>query len=675
MKKQFFNRITSVLLALVMVLSLIPMTALGVYAEEADVDLSADTIVIDSVADWNAVAAASADTDFTGKVIKLGDNIAFGETAAPVLFAGTFKGEFYGNGKTVSGKTLAGDNLIAVTVDGGTISGDDAEGSGNKMTITGVEDTPAAVGGGMVANTIQDGAKIRNIIVKKCVLDSTNANNAAMLVGNAINSATGMDTRISNCIVEECTFSVKTHGGAILGNLNDTKSAPVTIEHCTVKATTLNAANGGAVAAIVGKLNDKSHAAVDSCTVASDVSVYGAKKQNWAHAVGMVVGQAGAAISNNVMGASNGSLSVKNCNVAGTIKTPAGASSVGGVVGAVGLKGECILSNNTVNVVYDGMNQGNLSIGGVLGVYIGGGTLYISECTVVGSMTDNKTSQGSPRVGSILGYGQGTNSGTSTIEKCYGRVDMAMPNAAYGRVGGIVGAWNTASSTLNIKDCYYEGSLTATHTAGVVAEYASASGTNTVNAENVVVVSDVEKVFVKRKADKAVSGSVATATDCYTTALADASGFITVSENLINGLVKKDGDKVVYVRDYVNSNLVQLAKLEGGKYAVRFIGTSIFEDVSVAAMEVVVGDRSFAKGNATAYDKLVAYGESDAITEIKSEDFGAEKFFAIVIENIPADALEGVVFTISLSITVGEGDGAEIHEATFTGTIPPAALV
>ena len=70
-------------------------------------------------------------------------------------------------------------------------------------------------------------------------------------------------------------------------------------------------------------------------------------------------------------------------------------------------------------------------------------------------------------------------------------------------------------------------------------------------------------------------------------------------------------------------------------------------------------------------DILEAYGESDAMTKINSEAYGAEKFCAIVVKNVDAENLADVVFTISFTATV---DGAE-YTANFTGSIPAEALV
>lgn len=671
MKKQFFNKVTSILLVFVMVLALVPMTIPTVFAEEADVDLSADTLVIDSVADWKAVAGESASTDFAGKVVKLGGNIAFGEEAAPVLFSGTFAGTFYGNGYTVSGKTLAGKNLIATAVSGGTIDGGDGvEGSNKAMTITGfvVETDEQYVA--LVASVISGTSKIRNINISDCALTSTTSV-AALIVSSAANDTPDSDpvanfdsicAEISNCNVDGCTLTVKSQGAFVLGAGNG--NSYVTVAGCDVTDSDIVATQSG-VAAIVGKTNAKSYVVVSNCSTASDVTITSSNlgnNNNWAFAQGMIVGQAG---SN---GTTVGQLTVANCTAAGNLSL-AGGATAGGIVGSINLSGNNSISN-CVSTVEFTTNRGNLTIGGILGNYhgCGAGALTISKCNVTGTVADATSSGGSPRMAGVLGRSQGTATGKTIIEQCYVDVDVSA-NSTYDKLGGIIGEWNTGSTLLFVRNSYYEGTVTSAK-----ANAAAIIGTKGGNVtETTVYINDI---IVNSAAASTVSTtSFTNVANNYTmNGNITNNGFVQIENSAITAesLIKRDANGFVEsVRGYVNCNLVQLAKQADGKYAVRFIATSVFDDVSAATMSVSIGDYKFEVEESTIMDILEAYGESDAMTKINSEAYGAEKFCAIVVKNVDAENLADVVFTISFTATV---EGAE-YTANFTGSIPAEALV
>ncbi len=666
MKKKFFGKFAAMLLTFVMVITLMPAGTLGVFAEDtASVELTDGVYVIDSVADWVAV---SEDESYADKTVKLGADIDFGATAAPVLF-GTFTGTFYGNGRTVSGASLAGINLIATVVNGGTVDGGDGvENSGKVMTISGFDVTTSTQKTAFVAGQVKGRATIENVTVSGCKITSTTSV-CSFVVGDIANDTAdsapidnfdSICATISNCTVENCIGSFKHQSGMILGTVSDKGYASVV--GCKVTgSSSLTTTNGAAAGMIIGKMNAGSYAVITGCETGSEVVLEAKGTQTgYALGAGMIVGNL------KETAASNGMLTVSDCVAKGTIISK--ASNTGGIVGSVASHETCTISNCTVDVQISS-TAGNGFIGGIIGAWYpsSNSSLNISKCDVRGTITDTKsTGEASPRFGGIIGASPSghTSEQTSVIEDCYVDMDIstAMP---YGRVGGIFGDWGVASATLNIEDCYYEGTLSATNVGGVGARLSNSAA----NINNVIVVSDTKKVCFKE--DKTTTTIIS---DCYATNETTQAGFAVISDTLVEGLVKYDGNgDIAKIRDHFNCNLVQVSeKGSDGTYSIRFIGTSVYDTVSSASMTVsadVGSEKVEFSADCEAYDTLDAYTGVDAMTAIDANAFGAEKFFAVIINGIPAEGANDIVFTITLKVTV---DDAE-YNATFSGKIPPAA--
>lgn len=682
MKKQFFNKVTSILLVFVMVLALVPMAIPAVYAEEADVVLSADTLVIDSVADWKAVAGASASTDFAGKVVKLGGNIAFGEEAAPVLFSGTFAGTFYGNGYTVSGTTLAGANLIATTASGTIDGGDGVEGSNKVMTITGFTITASANNTALVAGTLTGTANVKNFTVSNCSVTASKSTvayvvasvNQATTNDDPVNNFDSICATISNCTVIDCVATYTHQSAMILAAVNNNSYAKVV--NCKVLesengTTKLTATGGAAAGMIVGKMNASSYTKIIGCETAEGVELDVKNTQTgYAIGAGMIAG----CLKENVVTDSSGNtvkgmLSVYDCIAKGTIVSK--ATNTGGIVGSIVASVPCEIKNCTVDVNISTTRGGDAIIGGVIGAWYPGeaASLTVSECNVQTSITATGTNGGgSPRFGGILGAAPSgfTSATENKIENCYVDADITVAHQ-YGRAGGIIGDWGVSSATLNISDCYYTGALSANKTGGVSARCKN----STLNVNNVIIASDVANVGNKEE------DGIITFTKCYTTnGDASKAGFVTVSDKFVNSLITMNGNKIADVKAYEDCNkcnLVQVAKQADGKYSIRFIATSLFDGkvVTAASMTAAVGDTVFPVNESTILEELEAYGENGAMTKITSEEYGADMFCAIVIDNVPAENLENVEFTITFKMTVGGVD----CKTDFTGFIPAEALV
>ena len=107
MKKRF-QKLTSFVLALVMVVTMVPAGMFVATAEEVSPELAAgladientSEFVINSVDDWKAVAATN--NQFLGKTVKLGADIdAQGETLPQLFMFGNVRCTFDGQGYTI----------------------------------------------------------------------------------------------------------------------------------------------------------------------------------------------------------------------------------------------------------------------------------------------------------------------------------------------------------------------------------------------------------------------------------------------------------------------------------------------------------------------------------------------------------------------------------------------
>lgn len=742
MKKGFFSKAISFSLALVMVALMIPMGAIGVFADVADVDVTAENVVIDSVADWNAVAAVTGDT-FEGQTVSLGAHISFGNEAAPVLFD-TFSGTFLGNGFTVSGTAMTDQNIIANIVTGGTIDGGDGTENSNKvMTISGFTyNSTGKTTIAIVAGTLNAASAVKNVKVDGCTITADKS-----FSGVVVSTAVGGDFNdnkalISNCTVTNCTANFTHQSGLIVGGV----SAYVTIENCSVSASSITA-SAAAVGAIVGKMNGGQNARISNCEVASNVTISTASaKDGYAEGVGMVVGLAG---YDNKIGTS-GSLSVTGCKVGGTIIAKGGDNSswskyhsAGGVVGALGLAGDNDISNNTVNVtitatsgkVYVGgivgssvsklnisentvnvtLNSPNNSTGGVIGYYSGQGesSITVSKCKISGSIYETEDSKGSPRIGGIIGRAvknpTAASTGENKIEKC--NVDMSIYSASkYSKLAGLVGGWGDAAmdAKLDIDDCYVDSIMAVSYltrkdenddgepnpvSAGIVSEIKS----NGITVDNVIVAATMttttfnstDKTFATVNKNNTVmkKGAVLfnsktnglNAVDvhnCYTTVTASTqSGFAVVGNaDMLANLIKYDSKNFIEnVNDHFRCGLVQVSNAVDGNYMIRFIGTSAFNDVTSAHMTITatLGTevRTF-EADCEAYDVLTAHKSTTQIERVASEAYGAEKFVAITVNEIPAASANDIVFDIELTVVVG---GVTYTVTANDMLIPPVA--
>ncbi len=740
MKKGFFSKTILLFLALVMVALMVPMGAIGVFAETADVDVTAETVVIDSVADWEAVAAVTGDT-FEGQTVSLGADINFGSESAPVLFD-TFSGTFLGNGHTVSGTAMIDQNIIASVVTGGIIDGSDGtENSDKMMTISGFTyNSTGKTTIAMVVGTLNAASAVKNVKVDSCKITSDKSL-ASFVVSTAVGTDfEGNKALVSNCMVTNCIAKFTHQSGLVVGGV----TKYVTIENCSVSTSSITS-SAAAVGAILGKMNGGTYADISGCIIASDVTITSTSiSDGYGEGCGMVVGLAGydmdsfketetknvytVVMSSNGVG-SKGYLSISGCTVNGTITAGNNLSkkdsdgkdiytntSVGGVVGAIGLKEGTEIFGNTVNVtitapsgkayvggivgssasklnIYENtvnatITSSNNATGGVIGYYAGQGanSIIVSRCNISGIVYETANGGGSPRIGGIIGRvvknTVSASTGANKVEKCDIALDV-YSSCQYSKIAGIIGSWGNEamSATLGISDCNISSVLAVSNSnkpkpAGIAAEIKSAGltvdgvivaatmATTTYNSTNKTFGTVNENntvIALGNLAFSNVSSGISTpqTTNCYTTVkAAKQTGFVVVENaDVLANLIKRDSKNFIEsVNDYVRCGLVQVSNEVDGKYMVRFIGTSIFNDIESAHMKITAtlgAETKVFEADCEAYDVLTAHGTAAQIKRVASESFGAEKFVAITVSDIPAASANDIVFDIELTVIAG----------------------
>ena len=144
------------------------------------------------------------------------------------------------------------------------------------------------------------------------------------------------------------------------------------------------------------------------------------------------------------------------------------------------------------------------------------------------------------------------------------------------------------------------------------------------------------------------------------------SSIAVITADQIQKAVVYEGGFIKTLYSSVRCNLVQTSNIntEDNTYLIRFIGATIFTDITEAHMAVTVTTTEGAKtfeADCTVYDVLTGYNGTGVET-YTATDFGANKFVAIVIKDMPANLLDGAVISVSLTI-----NGTT---ASFEGTLP-----
>lgn len=683
MKKGFFSKTISLFLALVMVALMVPMGAIGVFAGGTDAGYSVDTqdkkITITTADGWNAVASNSASyrnydvtlgatIDFSGKEFK----VLFPVTSASIsnkLVANAseaYTGTFNGNGNKIINISYTSTEALPKAVVAAALTG-----TVQNLVIENVEFNVAQKDSGIVAGALAGGALISNVTVKNSTITSSSTD-AGIFVGGV---RVGDNNRIERSTIDGSTVTSTCQTGGFVGGL----SKSVTVDNChAIGESKVIATKYGAAGMIVGKVNSGPVATIENCSTGDDIVVaYSGTAHltdsgiDYARGLGLLVGQVGGLTDTDW-----GGLVAKKCTIGGTINIDKNAY-VGGAVGILSsLKATNLLEEITLKETAS--ISGFRCIGGLIGYFYANhttnkGTVSINKCNVAGTITD-KQAGGSGTAGGVVG--EFTTSGSVGIINITNTAITANITdnedncKGLGGVIGVLGRGNVAmEASITIENCYVAPSLATNDNkkaGGVIGNCHTGADTK-IKIENVI-------LNVNTTDAKGGCGTIHNTMDATLTKNNVAStvkdgadsSIAVITADQIQKAVVCEGGFIKTVYGSVRCNLVQISNKNTADdtYLIRFIGATIFTDITEAHMAVTVTTTEGAKtfeADCTVYDVLTGYNGTGVET-YTATDFGANKFVAIVIKDMPASLFEGAVISVSLTI-----NGTT---ASFEGTLP-----
>ncbi len=596
--KHWTQKALSLALVVVMLVAMIPFAVFTT----SGLDYSKSEFEIANLNDWNDIAsyaAANANARFAGKTIKLTQSIDFDGATIPTLFSQNFEGTFDGQDNTISNfKTTTGAVIANVTNTGAVIK---------DVTIDGeiVYNTYAADGvtrgwqvfAGIVINRM-DAGTVTNVTLKGSI--NSNAYNVGGVAG-VISFQDGLGITLENINVSAAVHNARPYpptvgwhtAGGVVGNVDPKNNSQLLIKNVNMSGTVIR--DDGPAGGIVGSIFTRGDAARD---------LY-----------------------------ESGTINIENCQMSGTVTSATGraGNGAGGIVGTFG-------TFKKESGDYDAFN----------------GELNINNCVIDGTVQNtNTTSQDPLAVGGVIGT-MGYSHATVNVEHCL--VSANFPKQSVTQTNG-----KGAGVILGAGMCQLSSNLNVNNSVTTMA--------------NANVIGHVIRSEDRSKALLVLNGSNLNATELpnvfpdgvwfYTNAINDGS-VLTVSEDAADamvikqdGFIQRVGGQITAwgVQDNVANDAVLTAK---DQYAIRFIGVSHVADVASAKMTVVVRDsytgKAFKKYEkaCSLYDALSVYDVNGKVLERKeSNEFGAEKFLALTIGEIPGG--ETYVFDFTPSYTTASG--------------------
>ncbi len=245
--------------------------------------------------------------------------------------------------------------------------------------------------------------------------------------------------------IKDCHFIGDITGTGTMGGLIGaayTSVSQLTIEGCYTEGSVT--AKASHVGGIIGAPQAKSQTITDTWSSA-DVTIL--KDNADASAKHINVG--------GIAGSATGFITLQRCHATGVI-TNANATNNYGHVG--GLIGRATAGATIKDCYFTGTAKGHYYVGGLLG-QLGGGTLDISKSYASGVVTGNLETAGRYH-GGIVGWLHSSATNT-TITNCWTSNNVSGEQF----IGGIVGA---AESTVNVSNCFSNGTLKARGSGGMV---------------------------------------------------------------------------------------------------------------------------------------------------------------------------------------------------------------
>ena len=713
------KKAASLILALILVLSLIPLGSLGVSAIEINADDPEGTVyVINSVDDWKAVSKASEDgLTFAGRTVKLGKDL-LGTKESPLvidtLFPKSFQGTFDGDGKTVSyvniSTTKSQDALISGVAKNAVIK---------NVILDNITMRSGYNQNGIVVGFVNAGSiEIESVTIQNSTVNNTSNSPIGAVIGYADIAS---ESRIDKVVLSNVTVSTeKGQASGIIGHVRDCKGD-------------LNISN------IV--LNKLSLSNVNPTTSGRDAYSSGA-------IIGQFVGRNSSNVSCNISGVTT---TVSDQEYSVEINTKHNKGGAGGLVGrfaptagAIDLEIENV--NLKLNIVEDNYyTDEQVGVGGLVGEYVAytDSDLTVNNVQIKGILTARKFEDTNGRMGVGGFIGRVSEYSVDTNPRVVGNEDnyagtISITNSEMGLnvsndtttdnmpTGGMIGWYgprgtgasstdngypdtSTEAAALIINNCVVSGAVSGeTNAVGGIVGWGAFSGAAW-NINNILFTGTITTTDADNVGGLIVGRSIRTK---YSMTLKNISktgtGAFAMSNSLsggdtINGVTYEDGDEgytrftaqndtVLVVTAEKAAKMVKrndagyITSVEGHLYGGYEQHTSTYEDkdgnevydVRFIALSNVDNAKAYnitvkaimASGNiifdnlaVSPYEELIGYNGIETI-KYKATELGGKVFLAVLITDVPTG--EAIDFEVTASYTTESG--VVISDATRTAS-------
>ncbi len=537
-------------------------------------------------------------------------------------------------------------------------------------------DISGALFGGIWTNSIDvkiDSCKVLDTTIYATV--TTNVKRHYACIGLLGGRITGGTVAITNCETQGTLIcendSNKLSG--LVGGVEPDRALTLTVENTTVDAI-LNTV-GSNVNYPVGLMFGVIHAAnagdnvvnvtVDGCTIEGEINHNGG--ENIGAVAGMIF----------FPQHDSSKLWVKNTDIDATLTmTSAGAKTMlGGAVGMItagadkAAQGEIVFENVKVEGTLNA-NHGSSPAGGLIGGVCAANSdipvqtdITISRCEIQTNLLGvlGGGDRGRGMVFGVFGLPDGNDNNTQdNLTGTYTVVDTVIggtfrQSANRTDCGLVFGLISAKNSVIKLQNLALMTQITEDSAEGLrwglLVGFAHGNGgNNAITAHNCVTTYDNTRPLIWDSMGTVTLHGVTPSGG--STAQYNDGSVVTMTAEQINAMIKRDtsGD-ILSIGGILAGGFEQhtavytVTPAEGAAYTaytVRFIALSQFDDLGNAGIKVVVKD---ADGDVVAefdtlackeYDALVGYAPSgEALAPYNATDYGAEKFLAVVIQNIP----------------------------------------
>jgi len=494
-----------------------------------------------------------------------------GSTWVPVSdFAGTYDG----NGKTISGLVLDGNNagLFGVGVAGATIK---------NLTVS-VASSSGGEGVGAIVGVSSGHLVIDNVHASGTVTGSAQVGG---LVGSTSNVVGANGTRIVNSSFSGTVTGTGNNVGGLVGSTsNGAAGTNFTITNSTMSGTTSGSAQVGG---LIGSTSDE-----DVQLTGSSV-LLGSSVQGTGNNIGGIVGSTG-------NGANGTSLTLSGINASGNVSTSAG-SYVGGLVGYTAAFEVSVTNSTRASGTIQASGNGVGSLIGSTGNGAAGTSLTITNNSTNGNVTGNDyvgglvgisgavtiSITGSSSVGTKSGVGESVGGIIGLMSSGAAGTVLTLTNTSNSgdvtgstRVGGLVG--NSSALALVIGSSSNSGNVTTAgmNAGGLVGMTASGAAGTSLSITNSTSVGNVT-------GSAGVGGLVANSiSETVMISSSSVVGHTTGSGDNVGGLIGSNGNgsggtSLSVIGSTVTGNVSGSAQVGG------LVGNTLAETVSISSSSVV----------------------------------------------------------------------------------------